>query len=1074
MIKPQSPTTTGAGVLTCHSCGGVLPVGGKPGLCPKCLFLISCGEDDREEAGDGLGSPAKGLLTDEELPWARLGDYDLYDEIAHGGMGVVYRARQRRLGRVVAVKVLRGGELADREARLRFRMEAEAAGKLHHPGVVSIFDVGEDHGVCWFSMEYVPGENLAQRVRDNPLEAREAARCLERIGQAIQHAHDHGVLHRDLKPSNILMGVEDQPMVTDFGLARKLESLSTLHGTSSMSLTRTGQTVGSPGYVSPEQALHGDADARSDVYGLGAVLYHALTGRAPFVGPTLDSILLQLRETEPVGPRRLNPTVPRDLETICLKCLEKTPSRRYSTAAAVVDDLRRFQKGEPLAARPVSGFGKAVRWCRHRPGLAGMAAAFLLAALAGTLGIFHQWQRAERTAAQEYRQRLQALNSERSARLRHYAANMYGASQALLAEDTGQALRLLDSARPKEGSDNDDFRGTEWFWLKNRTESQDTAVLEGHPWIVACLAVSPDGKWLASGGRFVNGWGSGQTTQFIWNPVTHQRVHDFPMDMGSVKSLRFTPDGTRLMSVAAAKARFFRTGTWEETGPQVPAAFAALANQKPWVAAVNPPDGRIVIYDTGTGQEIHRLPVDGAACAFLPDDLSLAVMGERGGVKVIALDGDNQVRDYPTPRRLNAIAVSPDGRWLGAVGGPDPMVWDLTLPQGNAPRRLSGHRLDVKGLTFSPDSQHLVTVGSDRTIRYWNVEDGQPIGNMRGHRDEVWCVGFDPQNRWLVTGGKDTTVRLWPVNPPPGPVWPEQAATRPVLWSADSRRMLLVHQDRKTVIGDPATREVGGPLPQWGDAAAPGGLWVRMMENPTRLEYFDDAGKITRVVKLEGNPTPFRDISRKIWSADGSRFCLVLPDRQVGIWDTDSGKKLAIYPRPAGGNWLPAVFSADGKQLALAGSAAAVVRHYDLEKGTFRDLAGHSAPITTVAFSPDGRQLASGGVDATIRLWETATGQLQSVLRGHIQDVDCVQYSPDGRTLASLGNFEALRFWNVETASEVGTLPLPFGAYWLSFSPDGTWIAINQGDPSERANPDLERVLLFPTGPHAAGVLSED
>ncbi|MDB6134559.1 MAG: repeat-containing protein [Verrucomicrobiales bacterium] len=1060
MIKP-SPSSTNSGALTCTACGGVLPSGGKPGLCPKCLFLISCGDET-----EALGDLEPGM-PDEEVPWARLGDYDLYDEIAHGGMGIVYRARQRRLGRVVAVKVLRGGELADKEARLRFRMEAEAAGKLQHPGVVAIFDVGEDHGVCWFSMEYVPGKNLAQRVRDHPLEAMEAARCLERISSAIQHAHDHQILHRDLKPSNILMGVEDRPMVTDFGLARKLESLNNQYAAAGGgSLTRTGQTLGSPGYVSPEQALYGEADPRSDVYGLGAVLYHSLTGRAPFVGPTLDSILLQLRETEPVPPRRLNPTVPRDLETICLKCLEKSPQRRYASAAAVAADLKRFQNGQHLEARPVSAWGKVVRWCRHRPGVAGLVAALLVAAVSGTLGIFHQWKRAESTAVQENRQRMQALASERSARLRHYAANMYAASQALLAEDTGQARRLLESSMPVNGGE--DFRGPEWHWLKHRTESQDTAVLEGHPWIVACLAVSPDGRWIASGGRFVNGWADEQTTLYIWDPAQRRRVHDFPVNMGSVKSVQFTPDGMRLMAVSAAKARFFRTGTWEETGPLVPAVFANFAHSHPWMAVIDPGNGgQVVIYDTGTGQEIRRPGVGGAACMFLPDDRFIAVMGPRGGVKVVDLEGQAPPKDYPTPQLLNAIAISPNGRWLGAVGGPEPLVWDLSLPQGHAPRRFSGHKLDVKGLMFTSDSQRLITTGSDRTIRYWSVEDGLPAGTMRGHRDEVWCAALDPDGKWLVTGSKDTTVRLWPPSPPPDPVWPEQATIRPVLWSSDSKRMLLMHEDGTTVIADPVTHAISNSLPQWADAPAPDGQWVRLLVNPARLQYFDDTGSVIRVQLLEGNPMPFKDLERKVWSQDGSRFSLVLPERQVGVWDTATGKTVGIFPRPAGGNWLPAVFSADGRQLALAGSSAAMVRLYKPETGEMRDLTGHLAPITSLAFSPDGKQLASGGLDATIRLWNTATGALQAVLRGHIQDVDCLQYSPDGRTLASLGNFEALRLWNVETGSEVGTMPMPHGASWLGFSPDGSWLTVNQGDLREPGNFELDRVVLFSTGPRA-------
>ena len=292
---PILPTADPASVKElCPNCGDRMPVAG--GLCAKCLWKVSFGANPPEmPAGPDAGESA----------WARLGDYDLYDEIAHGGMGVVYRARQRRLGRMVAVKVLRGGELADPEARQRFRREAESAGRLQHPGVVSIHDVGEDQGVCWFSMDYVPGENLAQRVQQRPLEAHAAAACVRLVAEAIQHAHDHGVLHRDLKPSNILMGLDDQPKVTDFGLARKVEETWSLNRAAS--LTHSGQTMGSPGYAAPEQALRGAAVVQSDVYGLGAVLYHTLTGRAPFVGPTLDSILLQLREADPVPLRRLNP-----------------------------------------------------------------------------------------------------------------------------------------------------------------------------------------------------------------------------------------------------------------------------------------------------------------------------------------------------------------------------------------------------------------------------------------------------------------------------------------------------------------------------------------------------------------------------------------------------------------------------------------------------------------------------------------------------------------------------------------------------------------------------------------------
>lgn len=281
--------------------------------------------------------------------------------------------------------------------------------------------------------------------------------------------------------------------------------------------------------------------------------------------------------------------------------------------------------------------------------------------------------------------------------------------------------------------------------------------------------------------------------------------------------------------------------------------------------------------------------------------------------------------------------------------------------------------------------------------------------------------------------------------------------------------MMLVRRDLRSVICDPVTLTASLPLPNAADAAAPGGQWVRFLENPARLEYFQNEGEVTRTVTLEGNPEPFRELDRKIWSRDGSRFCLVIPDKRVGIWDTGTGKTVGIFPRPAGGNWLPAVLSADGRQLALAGSAAAVVRLYQTDTGAFRDLAGHRAPITTLAFSPDGLQVASGALDATIRLWNTASGAEEAVLRGHVQDVDVLEYSPGGKTLASLGNFEALRLWNVETASEVASLPMPLGAFWLGFSPDGNWLTVNQCDPAERAMMDMEHVLLLPTGPDNAG-----
>jgi eukaryotic-like serine/threonine-protein kinase len=380
---------------------------------PLRLFALALSEE-----------PAADASSDVDQPWTTFGGIDLYEELGRGGMGVVYRARQRVLDRVVAVKVLLRAQFASREERERFFREAQAAARLQHPGIVAVHEVGEDEGVPWFSMDYIPGRSLEQIVREHPMTAQSAAECVQKVANALQHAHEHGVLHRDVKPSNILMDVEGDPRITDFGIARIISTETTTNRRAE--LTRTGQSLGSPGYAAPEQALHGKADARTDVYGLGALLYHLLTGRPPFQGPTLDAILVQLRESDPLSPRKLNPAVPRDLETICLKCLRKLPDARYSTAAAVADDLARFLAGKPILARPLSLFGKSWRVARRYPALASMivlTVLLIVGMIGGSLAFArHQQQLEKRTAL---------VSEARSLRQSHLAGSRTDALQKL-------------------------------------------------------------------------------------------------------------------------------------------------------------------------------------------------------------------------------------------------------------------------------------------------------------------------------------------------------------------------------------------------------------------------------------------------------------------------------------------------------------------------------------------------------------------------------------------------------------------------------------------------------------------
>jgi len=340
----------------------------------------------RESVVTGLfgDSPATKFPPEARANVKYFGDYELLEEIARGGMGVVWKARQTNLNRDVALKMVRAGTLASPEEVARFLREAEAAANLQHPNIVAIHEVGEHGGQHYFSMDYVAGRDLGSLVKDGPLSPRRAARYVTIIAEAIHFAHQRGTLHRDLKPQNVLIDAADQPRITDFGLAKIMKY--------DTQLTQSGVIMGSPSYMSPEQAAgrHGDIGPASDVYSLGAMLYELLTGQPPFRGATAMFTLREVMESEPASPRRLKADIPPDLETICLKCLEKSPLARYSTARALAEELDRFLKGEPIQARPASMVRKAVSWARRHPAVLVVVAALVMVKLA--FGIFYLFE----------------------------------------------------------------------------------------------------------------------------------------------------------------------------------------------------------------------------------------------------------------------------------------------------------------------------------------------------------------------------------------------------------------------------------------------------------------------------------------------------------------------------------------------------------------------------------------------------------------------------------------------------------------------------------------------------------
>lgn len=365
-------------VGSCPGCGAALPRSGWDGLCPRCVAKVGLAGLLPTPAADRAASEATLPHPALQFPASmRLGDYELLEEIARGGMGVVYRARQRSLNRTVAVKMILAGPNPRPEFLQRFRTEAEAAAGLRHPNIVAIYDIAEEGGHPFFSMEYVAGRNLSQLLESGPLAPEHAARYVQKVAAAIHFAHEHGILHRDLKPSNILVDEFDEPRVTDFGVAKRLSS--------QLDLTTTGQLLGSPQYLAPEQmsSRRGEVGPSADVYSLGAVLYHLLAGHPPFQAPTMEQVLLEVIDVEPQPPLSIrhsaNGSRLSDLNVICLKCLEKEPAQRYTSAQEVAEELSRFLAGEPIRARPQGAGERAWRWARKRPAI---VAAFLMTAVA--------------------------------------------------------------------------------------------------------------------------------------------------------------------------------------------------------------------------------------------------------------------------------------------------------------------------------------------------------------------------------------------------------------------------------------------------------------------------------------------------------------------------------------------------------------------------------------------------------------------------------------------------------------------------------------------------------------------